>query len=355
MKHWLETRQVFEQLERWRSAGVAAALATVVRVRGSAYRHEGAKLAVAVDGSYLGNVSGGCLELDVRDVARDVIAGGRPQLRRYCSRLDEIKAWDLGVGCEGEVEIWIEPARAPRDTALHLLDGDDAFASCTLIEGDGDGHSHWTVAVGAPRSGMPPAVATAFDQVVGTGRSALVDHADGAVFVDLFRPPPVLAIIGAGDDARPLARLAIELGFRVTVIDRRPGLLTAERFPGATLLVDRGETLPGSLNRPADSYVVLMTHQYADDATAGAALTALPLPYLGILGPRQRTDRLLSSLGPAIGGFADIVHAPVGLDIGAEGAEQVAVSILAEIMALRSARHPAPLRERDATIHAAVD
>src|SRR2546427_12207808 len=114
MKQWLETRAVLDRLAELVRAGRRVALATVVRVRGSAYRHEGAKLLVAEDGGTTGNVSGGCLEQDVREVALQGIRSGEPQLRSYCSSVDEIEAWDPGVGCEGEVEVFVEPATEPR-------------------------------------------------------------------------------------------------------------------------------------------------------------------------------------------------------------------------------------------------
>src|SRR3989475_5867885 len=133
MKQWLETRQVLDRLAELRRAGTRSALATVVRVRGSAYRHEGAKLLVAEDGSATGNVSGGCLERDVRDVALEVIRSGTPQLRSYCSGVDEIAAWDLGMGCEGQVDVYVEPAREPRARERELLDGRAPFAVATLL------------------------------------------------------------------------------------------------------------------------------------------------------------------------------------------------------------------------------
>src|SRR5437870_13536115 len=107
MKQWLETREVLDFLTAARAAEKRAALATVVRVRGSAYRHVGAKLVVAEDGGTAGNVSGGCLEQEVREVARQVIRQGDPELRNYCSSADEIAAWDLGVGCEGQVDVFV--------------------------------------------------------------------------------------------------------------------------------------------------------------------------------------------------------------------------------------------------------
>src|SRR5437879_2792327 len=134
MKQWLETREVLDFLAGVRRGGKPAALATVVRVRGSAYRHEGAKLAVAGDGSSAGNVSGGCLEQDVREVALQVIRSGAAELRSYCSSTDEIAAWDLGVGCEGQVDVYLEPADA-RPRERELLDGRRPFVVCTLFAG----------------------------------------------------------------------------------------------------------------------------------------------------------------------------------------------------------------------------
>src|SRR3989441_2346138 len=132
MKHWHETGDVLDFLARALGAGQRAALATVVRVRGSAYRHEGAKLAVAENGTTAGNVSGGCLEQDVREVALQVIRTGRAELRSYCSSADEIEAWDLGVGCEGQVDVLVEPAEA-RTRERALLDARQSFAVCTLL------------------------------------------------------------------------------------------------------------------------------------------------------------------------------------------------------------------------------
>src|SRR2546428_9885361 len=114
MKQWLETREVLDRLALLVRAGGRGALATVVRVRGSAYRREGAKLLVAEDGSTTGSVSGGCLEQDVREVALQVVRSGHPEMRSYCSSADEVEAWDLGIGCEGQVDVLVEPALEAR-------------------------------------------------------------------------------------------------------------------------------------------------------------------------------------------------------------------------------------------------
>ena len=254
MKQWLETREVLDFLARVRGAGQRAALATVVRVRGSAYRHEGAKLVVAEDGSTAGNVSGGCLEQDVREVALQVIRKGEPELRSYCSSADEIAAWDLGVGCEGQVDVYVEPAAArPRERAL--LDERRPFVACGVMPGTGD-----RLIVTADRTegdlgskDLNARVATKARELLETGESGIHEIGGRSIFLDVLVPPPELVVLGAGDDARPLVRFAADVGFRVVVVDRRPGYLTRERFPDAAALVESaGDELEVLLPLDAD-------------------------------------------------------------------------------------------------------
>ena len=330
MKHWLETTQVYTRLAEVHAAGGTAALATVIRVRGSAYRHEGAKLLVEADGRTTGNVSGGCLELDVREVALRVIATGIAERRRYCSSADQEAAWDLGVGCEGEVEVWIEPARDDHAAERAALAAEQPFQVVQRLD----------AAIPGLRR-VEPASA---------GEPHLRPTAEGDEFVDVLIPPPHLVVVGAGDDAVPLVRLALEVGFRVTVADRRPGLLVAGRFPTAARIMEADAGALGSAVRlDAETSVVVMTHHFIDDRDYLAAVLPTRVPYIGVLGPRARTERILGVLGvdddPRL-------HAPVGLDIGTDGAEQVALAVVAELLTVRSGRPARSLRERSAPIHA---
>ncbi len=363
MKPWLETREVLDVLARVRAEGKHAALATVVRVRGSAYRHEGAKLVVAEDGSTAGNVSGGCLEQDVREVALQVIRTGEPQLRSYCSSADEIAAWDLGVGCEGQVDVFVELAEArPRERAL--LDKRGPFVACSVMPGKGERPGKGKrLVVTAGRTegdlGSPDVTARAITkarELFETGESGIHEIAGRSVFFDVLMPPPQLVILGAGDDARPLVRFAADVGFRVVVVDRRPGFLTHERFPGAADLVESaGDELGGALPLDAECYAVVMNHNFADDQAYVRALSKTPVAYVGILGPRQRTERILRNLAAEGSMDETRVYGPVGLDIGTDGAEQVALAVIAEILAVRSGRRAQSLRERRAAIHAPTD
>lgn len=335
MKTWLETRQVLAQLAEWQAAGVPCALATVVRVRGSAYRHEGAKLVVAADGRQEGNVSGGCLEEDVREVALRVIRTGESELREYCGSMDEIQAWDLGVGCEGVVELLVEPVRDARNAEREMMTAEQAHVVVTDL-------------ATRARECLSVDAARARGLVGDDAESAIVDGR----FVDVLLPPPRLLVVSAGEDARQLALLASSVGFRVVVADRRPGLLSAERFPAAVQLLETDAArLTERVVLDAESYAVVMTHNFVDDTEYLRALLRTPAKYIGVLGPRQRTERILGVLrseGPI---DESRVFGPVGLDIGTDGAEQVALSVVAEILAVRSGRRPRSLRERSAPIH----
>jgi len=357
MKQWLETREVLDFLTAAGTAGKRAALATVVRVRGSAYRHEGAKLVVAEDGSTTGNVSGGCLEQDVREVALQVIRKGEPELRSYCSSADEIAAWDLGVGCEGQVDVYVERAEAqPRERAL--LDERRPFVACGVMPGKGE---RLIVTSDGPEGDLGSKdlnarVATKARELLEAGESGIHEIAGRSIFFDVLVPPPQLVVLGAGDDARPLVRFAADVGFRVVVVDRRPGYLTRERFPGAAALVESaGDELEAVLPLDAECYAVVMNHNFADDQAYVRALMKTPMAYVGMLGPRQRTERILRNLA-AEGPMDEArVYGPVGLDIGTDGAEQVALAVIAEILAVRSGRRARSLRERRAAIHAPTD
>ncbi|MGH7548409.1 MAG: XdhC family protein [Gemmatimonadales bacterium] len=363
MKQWHETREVLDRLGELLREGVKAALATVVRVRGSAYRHEGAKLLVAEDGSTTGNVSGGCLEQDVREVALHVIRTGRAELRNYCSSADEIEAWDLGVGCEGQVDVFVEPVVEARPRERALLDERKPFAVCTELPGKGEWGKgkRLIITPDGVEGDLGPtdlnrAVAGRARALLGGESGGLREIAGRTVFIDVFLPPPQLVLFGAGEDARPLARFASDVGFRVVVVDRRPGLLLAERFPSAARLVQSDATeLTERLALDEASYAIVMTHTFADDQAYLRALLRAPVSYIGMLGPRQRTERIMRTLSAEGPLDESRVYGPVGLDIGTDGAEQVALSVIAEILGLRSGRRARSLRERRAPIHAPED
>lgn len=357
MKRTRETKLVLQRIEKLIDAGQQAALATVVRIHGSAYRREGAKLLVAADGSTVGNVSGGCLEQDVHEVALQVLRDGVPQLRSYCSGSDQIEAWDLGVGCDGEVQVYVERVSESRDAELRLLSSAHSHAVCTLLAVNGRSGGTRLLVTDEQIDGslgselLDEIVITRARELLYGSSSTLVEVNDQAVFVDVFHPAPKLLIVGAGDDAVPLAKLAVEVGFNVSVLDKRPAFLDEARFASGTRLIHGSASTISSFGLLADDFVVLVTHNFADDQAYLSELVHTPARYIGLLGPRQRAERLLAGVGNPASENVDRIYGPVGLDIGGEGAEQVAVAVIGEMLAVHNGRHARPLRDRLGPIH----
>lgn len=357
MKQWRETVDVLAAAAALGAARRRGALATVIRVQGSAYRHEGAKLLLAEDGTVTGNVSGGCLEQDVLEVALQVMGTGLPARRVWCGGSDEIMAWDLGVGCEGEVELLVEPL--PEPTVLRtwrallaeerpcvvLTRLDDRVVRRLIVTADGaDGEL-----------GDPALEATVTGEArrwLGREGGRLLVVGDVHLALEALRPPPRLLVISGADDARELAQVADRAGFRVVVADRRAGWLAPGRFPRSIHLVECAPAAVAEQVRlSAEDFAVVMTHQFADDASALRALLGSAVGYIGLLGPRSRSQRLHTAIAWEQADFDPRVHAPVGLDIGTDGAEQVALSVVAELLAVRAGRAPRSLREGVDRIH----
>ncbi|HEX6899036.1 MAG TPA: XdhC family protein [Thermoanaerobaculia bacterium] len=359
MNHWKETAEVLSRLAELTAAGRRAALATVVHIVGSAYRRPGAKFLIEETGDTLGSVSGGCLEADVREVAKEVLATGRPSLRHYSTGADEDVVWGLGLGCNGLVDVFIQsategPLADLEDTLRGLLAGDAPFTVATVVEGDGLGQ---TLIVG-PDSvhgslGSADLDAQAVEKARSlalSGRSGVHPVGDRRVFFEALPPPPHLIVCGAGDDARPLVAYAADAGFRVTLVDHRQGLMNPAWFPqAARLILARPEDQETDLPPAERSLAVVKTHSLGHDREWARRLLAAGLPYVGMLGPRARTESILKEIGMP---GDERVYGPVGLDLGADGPRQVALSIVAELLAFTAGREPKHLSERKEAIHA---
>lgn len=352
MNHWKETADIVSRLRASAALPRRAALATVVRTTGSAYRRAGAKLLILETGETIGGVSGGCLESDVCEVARTVIDTGRPTLRHYDAGDDEITT-GLGLGCSGQVDVFIQPATsgpmasliAPLDRALI---GDSPIAIATVVAGNGTGATIAFDAAGSLGGDIDREIADEVSLVLGHGRSSFQRVADRQVFIEVLSPPPHLLVCGAGTDSIPLVAYAADAGFRVTVLDHREGLLDPSRFPLAYRRIIANPADPEmALPPPTRSLAVVKTHSWAHDREWVRLLAGLGALYVGVLGPRDRTERMLADICAERGR----VFGPVGLDIGADGAHQVAISIVAELLAFVSKREPRHLRQRREAIH----
>ena len=310
-------------------------LATLVSVQGSSYRRPGARLLVKPDRSKLGSISGGCLEEDVIARAANVLATGEPDAVVYDTTSENDVIWGVGLGCHGVVRVLLEKVspQAPWAAAVAANFARRRITTLAVTHG-GDDRRQWGTRLAAPGDCSDPE----------------------SLFLDTVAPPTALVVFGAGDDAQPLVRLGRELGWQVTVADPRAAFATAERFPLAkALVVSSADSLVGKVNPGPDAVTVVMTHHYVHDVPILRDLLGRQVAYLGLLGPRKRADKILSDLEAAGMSLTSDqrakVHAPVGLDVGADSPEQVALSIVAEIQATLSGRNARPLRERTRPIH----
>jgi xanthine dehydrogenase accessory factor len=365
-----EIGDVLAAIEALSAKGERMALATIVAVRGSTYRRPGARLLVPEDGAPVGNLSGGCLEGDVADLARVVIEEGRARLAGWDLTAEDDAVWGLGLGCNGAIDVFIEPAEQAAEVAGALraaLEEERPISVVTVLEssrpgvGSGarlivrpDGQTEGSLGDGA----IDAVAAQAAGALLREERSEVRSLADGIrAFVELLDPPVRLVVCGAGHDAIPLVRAASVLGWTVIVVDDRPAFLTHERFPeaGSFVAVDA----PGDVAKAAGvderTFAVVMSHHFLRDKEYVRALLGSPVPYLAMLGPGARTERLLSELRdegvPIDEETRARIHGPAGLDLGGEGPEEIAQAIVAEIVAVKRRRRGGFLRERPGPIH----
>ena len=360
LKNWQETASIFERIVAGGDGRIRYALASVVRISGSAYRRPGARLLVPEEGAPLGGVSGGCLEADVREIALQVMRSGTARLRHYDTGAEADSVWGLGLGCEGAVDVLIQPVGgAFRDLvvsrARELMSASLPFALATAISGPRTGRTAlWGRGCLAGSCGdaeVDAVLERRAPELIEGGAGKVLEQGPDAVFVEVLIPPPHLLVFGAGDDALPLVRLAMAVGFEATVIDHRPGMLTADRFPPpARLVLRRSEDGLQGVEPGRRHYAVVQTHSLAHDRQWVQALLRSPVGYLGLLGPRTRREEVFEQIGVKPSGR---LYAPVGLDLGADGPEQVAVSIVAELLSVHAGRSPRHLRDRAGAIHAA--
>jgi xanthine dehydrogenase accessory factor len=355
-----ETERILGAIRDAQAAGLRAAVATVVRVRGSAYRREGARILVRADGSYACLLSGGCLEPAVVDTARRVIATGTPALVQY--DLDDDSVWSLGIGCSGAIDVLIERLE-DNEISLSWLEALERADAAVLVKPLNGSMSRLLVRAEAFAGTLGDAaldreaLVRARRRLATTYPRAGTDTIDGAdYFFDVSTPPPELVIFGAGHDVVPLAEQAWTLGFRVTVVDVREAFLQAGRFTHATMVAAHFTRFAEAVTLTARSYVVTMNHHLERDREALRFALDSPAPYVGVLGPRSRLQKLLDGLAAdgyvAPPGSLARVRSPVGLSLGAETPEEIAVSILAEILAVQRGFEGGSLTGREASLHA---
>lgn len=355
-------------LERNRQPG---AVATVVRVAGSSYRQAGARMLFGADGERVGMLSGGCFDLD--DRARQAMRTGRPARHRYDTTAPADVVIGSGSGCQGVVDILVAPVDDGRRPSLREcleppLRQDRPAALATVIDPPeidperaplgarllvtGDRPARGSLG----DAGLDAAVERRARSLLGSERVTADRYPAGRgtaqVMIEGIMPVRRLAVFGAGDDAAPLAVIGAQAGLSVTLIDHRPAYANPRRHPAAAAVLHAADAAD-AVRRIAPgprTACVSVTHDYLRDAAILAALKETPAAYVGVIGPRSRAERLIAEAGWEDGDPGRL-YCPAGLDIGAQTPEEIALSVVAEILGVLSARTAGHLRDRAGPIH----
>jgi len=360
-------------------AGKKTALATVVHVEGSSYRRPGARMLITEEAELTGSISGGCLEGDAFRKALHVILSGKPMLVTYDTADDDDAKFGMGLGCQGVIQVLIEPLQGERGAAiidllekatvsrqksilLTLFSIQDKrvtqYGSCFLLTEQGEQFGEIPV-LGITR------LQHELKQVMAQQKSSFSKYVDGVdelvVFAEFIQPPVSLVIIGAGNDVIPLVKMAEIIGWQSTVIDGRPMYASKERFPMPSCMVvhAKADHILEHVMIDNRTVFVLMSHNYNYDLAILKALLNKEVQYIGVLGPHKKMRMMMEELaeqGVLLSQEQeDAIHGPVGLNIGAETAEEIAISVIAEIQAKLTSSNSRPLREKTDAIHHRAD
>lgn len=353
----MSLRQVLDAFDRWRADAVPLVLVTVTETQGSTYSKAGHRILLTGAGDFRGLVSGGCLEGDLAEHGREVLATGQPRLLTYDLRHDTDQVWGLGIGCDGMFRLLLQPLLAAEDYApfaamAACLRGEHVAVTATVVE---SGDMRLPVGATLVKTALDcssSSVAEPWRQRLSDGcgghaaqaaaglREELCDGHRARILYAPLRPLPRLLVLGAGLDAVPLTEMARSLGWRVTVADHRPAYLARGDLGGADATL---HLVPGQLTNTIDTAryaaAIVMSHHLDTDRGWLESLAATAIPYIGLLGPAARGARLLAELGAAAELLRGRLHSPVGLDIGADSPETIALAVLAEVQAsLHAAR-----------------
>jgi len=348
--------------ERARGSDEPLVLATVIRTGGSTYAKPGAQMLIAADGEYAGLLSGGCLEGDLREHARGVARTGDARIVSYDLRSTTDQIFGLGAGCEGAMDILLTRI-APQEhwfplgeMAAGYLAGRSLPLAFVVATNDPAIPLGLTLADGLARRngdtahGMLTDLERAARAAPESGASASgvirVTAPDVEIFATTIAAPPRILLLGGGPDAQPVATLGAFLGWRVTIVDHRSTYLSPGRFPsGATLIESRAVDVAAAVPLNEFSAAIVMSHHLDSDLAYLRALAGSTVPYVGLLGPAARREKLLVDLGADAQKLRSRLRAPVGLDIGGRAPESIALSIVGEVHAVLAGRGGRPFSE----------
>ncbi|WP_414582520.1 XdhC family protein [Scytonema sp. PCC 10023] len=371
-----ELQSIIKTFKQCKQSGQRTALATVVKTSGSVYRKPGARMLMTDDGQMIGAISGGCLESNVFEQAQTLMFySGTPTVVKYDTSSSDDIIWGFGLGCNGVVSVLIESlddveASSQLEFIADCFEQNQQGVVATVFRVEGKNQvqvasrlflkQDGTIINGIEDNQLAHKVQEdaqrALHNKCSRIESYLLVNGIAEVLFEVIQPPLSLLIFGAGHDAIPVVHFAKQLGWHTTVIDNRPGYTTGDRFPVADRIIFcNPEHLEAHLTFNPRMVAVLMTHKYTHDLALLPILLSSGLPYVGLLGPKTRRERLLQDLQAS--GFIltpdqlQRLYSPVGLDIGAETPEEIALSIVAEIQAVIANRCGNSLRQRAGAIH----
>jgi xanthine/CO dehydrogenase XdhC/CoxF family maturation factor len=368
-----EIRDIIKKFDEAQRLGKQTALATVVHVEGSSYRRPGARMLIEDDGQLTGAISGGCLEGDALRKALLVMTEKRSRLVTYDTMDDDDAKFGVGLGCNGIIQVLIEPInvndpnnpiqylkainekrqKAVLVTLFSLLDKKDPqYGTCLLLKEDGSIIEHAPVL----KDVLPVDANEVLINQVSSFKNYISKDQSLTAFIEVIKPPVSVIIIGAGNDVIPVVDMAGILGWDATVIDGRPNYAKKERFATACqVLVSKPEQVLDQIVIDEHTVFLLMTHNYNYDKAMLHLLLQKNVVYIGMLGPKKKRERILDEFKEEGITFTEqrlsVLHSPVGLDIGAETSEEIALSILAEIKALFAGKDVQSLRTLKEVIH----
>lgn len=340
-------REILRDLNTWKGEGKKVTVATVAKVYGSAPRPLGSKLATSSGGEVVGSVSGGCIEGAVIEEARTVMETGQAKLVKF--GITDEQAWTVGLSCGGEIEVFLEPTASELyDELQRCIQEEQSVASCTVIAGASLGRKMLVLPdgqtfgdLGSERLNWEAAQAAEGLLKQQKIKRVMVDleGQQTELFVEVFPPPEKLIIVGAVHVAIPLITFAKKLGFRTVVVDPRSVFATPERFSEADeLIVEWPHEALSDSDFNESTYCVVLSHDEKLDNPALRIALENGCRYIGALGSRKtqaRRQKALKELGITDEQLASI-HAPIGIDLGGRRAEEIAISIIAEIVAVRN-------------------
>jgi xanthine dehydrogenase accessory factor len=335
-------REISADLNRWLSVGEKVALATVVWAEGPSPRPLGSRMAVTASGQMTGSVSGGCVEGAVFEEAQAVLSGGSPRRLRY-GTADET-GWEVGLACGGTIEVYVERFVDVHRSLLAALEAEETVALATRL--DGAGHLlAWADGRLVGDHSLAPELTSLFPGPAAEFRQTL----EGDVFLEVLTPPATLVIVGAVHVAVPLVTLAQVLGFRVKVVDARRAFASSERFPTADdLIVAWPQDALKAENLTPQHHIVILSHDPKFDLPALQIALRSRAAYVGLIGSRSTQAKRKAALREAGFGEEELarIHGPVGLDLGGRKPAEIALAILAEIVAVQHGRRGGVLSAR---------